>query len=72
MLARIKKDANLKEIPVIVLTTSDMPEDVRSSYRHHANSYITKPVDIEQFRRAIVSLNQYWFSVVRLPPATDH
>jgi len=67
VLEEIKGDADLAAIPVVVLTTSDAPEDVVSSYQRHANSYITKPVDIDQFRQAILMLNDYWFTVVKLP-----
>jgi len=67
VLEEIKRDDDLKQIPVIVLTTSDAPEDVVGSYQRHANSYITKPVEIEQFRKAILMLNDYWISVVKLP-----
>jgi CheY-like chemotaxis protein len=63
----IKSDPELRMIPVVVLTTSSDEADVRSSYQHFANSFITKPVDFEEFRRAIKAIEDYWLSVVRLP-----
>jgi len=66
-LTAIKADAALSEIPVVVLTTSDVERDVVASYQLCAASYITKPVDMEQFSSAIRSLGNYWFALVRLP-----
>lgn len=66
-LAAIKSEANFSNIPVIVLTTSDMEQDVVSSYRLGANSFITKPIDVEQFIEVIRQLEGYWFDIVRLP-----
>ena len=68
VLAEIKTDENLTIIPVIVLTSSKAEEDVLSSYRLHANSYITKPVDFEAFADAVASIENFWFGVVTLPP----
>ena len=65
-LRALKNDPNLRVIPVVVLTTSDSETDVMTSYLEHANCYITKPVNIEQFQKAIVETNAYWISVVRL------
>jgi len=67
-LREIKNDPRLKSIPVVVLTTSISEADVAGSYLEHANSFITKPVDLEQFYKAITEINTYWFSVVKLPP----
>ena len=67
VLREIKADKDFGAIPVIVLTTSDADEDVVRSYKEHANSYITKPIDMAQFRHAIRALEQYWFAVVKLP-----
>jgi CheY-like chemotaxis protein len=64
----IKNDPLLKSIPVVVLTTTNSKAAVTGSYMEHANSYITKPVDIEQFMMTIAAINGYWFSVVKLPP----
>ena len=67
VLREIKADKDFSAIPVVVLTTSDADEDVLRSYKEHANSYITKPIDMVQFRHAIRALEQYWFAVVKLP-----
>lgn len=66
-LAAIKEDAELKSIPVVVLTTSDVERDVVSSYHLGAAGYITKPVDMEQFIDAVRQLGDYWFVLTRLP-----
>ena len=67
MLAAVKSDDRLKEIPVIVLTTSDDERDIRKSYRTGANSYVKKPVDLPGLIRAAQKLTDYWFEVVVLP-----
>jgi len=67
VLAEIKSDPSLSVIPVVVLTTSRAEEDVLRTYRLHGNCYITKPVDFEQFVRVVQSIEDFWFSVVRLP-----
>ncbi|MDT3698834.1 MAG: response regulator [Thermincola sp.] len=64
----IKKDENLKTIPVIVLTTSDAEEDIARSYKLHANGYIKKPVDIVGFQQVVQSIKSFWFVVAKLPP----
>lgn len=69
VLTEIKQDDRLKQIPVIVLTTSDDARDVEACYRAGANSYVQKPVDMDGFLRAIERLNGYWFEVVVLPDA---
>ena len=69
VLNEIKTDPNLKQIPVIVLTTSKDDRDIEVCYRCGANSYIQKPVDLDGFMRAIERLNDYWFEVVILPKA---
>lgn len=66
-LAAIKADERFKGIPVVVLTTSDVEKDVIYSYQLGATSYITKPVDMPQFIKAIQLIGDYWFSLVRLP-----
>lgn len=68
VLTRLREDPTLTDIPVVVLTTSKAEEDVAASYRHHANCYISKPVDIEQFRSIVASIQNFWFTVVQLPP----
>ncbi|HSS75820.1 MAG TPA: response regulator [Thermoanaerobaculia bacterium] len=70
VLAEIKHDPLLKQIPVIVLTTSKDERDVEACYRCGANSYVQKPVDLEGFMKAIERLNDYWFEVVILPKVT--
>ncbi len=68
VLAEIKKDPELKRIPVVVLTTSRAEEDVLRSYDLHANAYVTKPVDLGQFLKVVRSLEEFWLAVVTLPP----
>lgn len=67
VLKRIKSDEDLAAIPVVVLTTSSAEEDVVRSYQLHANAYVTKPVDIHQFIRAVRKIDDFFVSVVRLP-----
>lgn len=67
VLAELKKDPDLKTIPVVILTTSDVDRDVNASYLLGANSFITKPMDMDAFFDAIRSVEEYWFRVVRLP-----
>ncbi len=69
VLNEIKTDPDLKQIPVIVLTTSKDDRDIEVCYRCGANSYIQKPVDLDGFMKAIERLNDYWFEVVILPKA---
>jgi two-component system, chemotaxis family, response regulator Rcp1 len=68
VLADIKADESLRRIPVVVLTTSKAEEDILRTYDLHANCYITKPVDLEQFIDVIKSIDDFWLTVVRLPP----
>ncbi len=68
VLAEIKADPNLKRIPVVVLTTSKSDEDIMRSYNLHANCYVNKPVDLEQFMNVVQAIDSFWLSVVRLPP----
>jgi chemotaxis family two-component system response regulator Rcp1 len=67
VLAEIKNDPELKLIPVVILTTSAAEEDVLKSYSLHANCYITKPVDLEQFTRVIRNIQEFWLTTVKLP-----
>ena len=67
VLQEIKGDATLKRIPVVILTTSKAEEDVLKSYNLHANCYVTKPVDLEQFIRVVRSIDTFWLTVVTLP-----
>jgi CheY-like chemotaxis protein len=66
-LAEIKQDVELRDIPVVTLTTSDVESDIAASYHLGAAGYVTKPVDISQFIKAISQLGEYWFALVRLP-----
>ena len=70
VLVEIKADPSLRTIPVVILTTSKTEEDVMRSYGMHANCFITKPVDFEQFTRVVQSINEFWCSIVTLPPPT--
>ncbi len=67
VLAEIKADANLRTIPVVILTTSETDEDILAAYNLNANAYVTKPVDFEQFIKVVRSIEDFWFTVVRLP-----
>jgi CheY-like chemotaxis protein len=72
VLADIKADDRLKRIPVVVLTTSQDEQDVLKSYNLHANCYITKPVDLDQFVRVVRSIEDFWLGIVVLPvPPTN-
>lgn len=71
VLAAVKEDARLRKIPVVVLTTSQAEEDVIRSYDLHANCYITKPVDFEQFMKVVRSIHDFWVTIVRLPADDD-
>ena len=68
VLAEIKADSDLKRIPVVVLTSSQAEKDIVATYNLHANCYITKPVDFEQFICVVRSIEDFWFAVVKLPP----
>jgi CheY-like chemotaxis protein len=70
VLAEIKSDNDLKTIPVVVLTTSRAEQDVLQAYKHHANCYITKPVDFEQFLNVVHSIESFWLMLVTLPTAS--
>ncbi|MGB7087432.1 MAG: response regulator [Phormidesmis sp.] len=69
VLAEVKDDPELSTIPVVVLTTSEAEEDILRSYALRANCYITKPVTLKQFVKAVESIGDFWLSVVKLPPA---
>ena len=68
VLAEIKNDPVLKSIPVVVLTTSSAEEDIIRSYNLHANCYVVKPVEFDNFVKAVQSIRQFWFTIVALPP----
>ncbi len=69
VLQEIKADSLLRRIPVVVLTTSKADEDIVRSYDNHANCYITKPVDLNQFIEVVSSIKDFWISIVTLPKA---
>jgi two-component system, chemotaxis family, response regulator Rcp1 len=68
VLADIKAHKDLKRIPVVILTTSKSEEDILKSYNLHANCYITKPIDLSQFIRVVRCIEDFWLSIVVLPP----
>ncbi|WP_151635875.1 response regulator [Noviherbaspirillum aerium] len=68
VLAEIKSNDSLKSVPVVVLTTSSAEEDVLRAYNLHANCYITKPVDFNQFTTVVRTIKEFWLTVVTLPP----
>ena len=68
VLAEVKADPKLKRIPVVILTTSKADEDIIRTYNLHANAYITKPVDLNRFVEIMHTLEEFWFTIVRLPP----
>lgn len=72
VLAEIKADANLKIIPVVVLTTSSAEEDIIKSYALHANCYVVKPMDFGSFVQIVKDIGHFWFSVVVVPPGDPH
>lgn len=67
VLAEIKADDNLRRIPVVILTTSSAEEDILRTYDLHANCYITKPVDLDQFVKVVQSIENFWLTIVKLP-----
>jgi len=67
VLAIMKQDANLKRIPVVILTTSDSEADVVQSYDLHVNAYVTKPAQVSQFSSVMKTIEDFWISVARLP-----
>lgn len=68
VLAEIKEDPDLKRIPVVVLTTSQAEADIIKAYNLHANCYINKPVDLDQFLSVVKSIEDFWLAIVKLPP----
>ncbi len=67
VLEEMKEDKVLKRIPVVILTTSKAEEDIVKSYDLHANCYVTKPVDLDQFMKVVRSINNFWLAIVKLP-----
>ena len=68
VLKEVKEDPVLRRIPVVILTISQAEQDILKAYDLHANCYITKPVDLNQFNIIVQSIENFWFSIVRLPP----
>jgi len=69
VLAEVKQDPDLKRIPIVVLTTSKAEQDVIKAYDLHANCYVTKPVDLDEFTWLVNLIQRFWFTVVQLPPS---
>ena len=67
-LRQIKGDEKMKTIPVIILTSSDSDEDIIDTYNLHASGYVKKPVKLNDFKRVVKEINEYWFVICRLPP----
>jgi two-component system, chemotaxis family, response regulator Rcp1 len=67
----IKEDPEFKRIPVVILTTSQAEQDIVRSYDLHANAYVTKPVDLDQFIKVIKAIEDFWLEIVKLPDGTD-
>jgi chemotaxis family two-component system response regulator Rcp1 len=68
VLVEIKHDVHLMQIPVLIFSTSSQPQDITTCYENYANSYIVKPVDMNNFHQLIKSLEDFWFHVAQLPP----
>src|SRR6185436_9261769 len=68
VLSEIKRDEDLRKIPVVILTTSKAEEAVLKSYDLHANCYVTKPVDLDKFITVVQSIARFWLTIVTLPP----
>jgi chemotaxis family two-component system response regulator Rcp1 len=71
VLEEIKLDPGLKSIPVVILTTSAAEEDILQSYQLHANCYIIKPVDLDQFLKVVKTIDNFWLAIVKLPSGPD-
>jgi CheY-like chemotaxis protein len=69
VLKEVKGDPDLRRIPVVMMTHSDDQRDVLDAYNAHVNCYVTKPVDLDQFITAVKSIENFWFSIVKLPAA---
>ena len=69
VLEKIKTDADLKRIPVVVLTSSEAETDIVTSYNLHANAYITKPIGLDSFQGVVKIIEDFWLTIVKLPPS---
>ncbi len=72
VLAEIKSDPLLKRIPVVIITSSEAEQDILRTYELHANCYVTKPVDLDQFIKVIQSIENFWLTIVTLPSSVDN
>jgi two-component system, chemotaxis family, response regulator Rcp1 len=68
VLAEIKSNDELKHIPVVIMTISQAEKDILKSYKLHANCFVTKPIDLKQFFEVVKTIENFWFSIVKLPP----
>ncbi len=68
VLEEVKTDPNLLAIPIVVMTTSEAEGDILNSYYHHANAYVTKPVDLDCFIDVVTKIEGFWLTIVKLPP----
>ncbi len=71
VLAEIKEDPELRVIPVVILTTSQAERDLAETYGLHANAFITKPLDLDRFVEVVQAIENFWFTIVKLPPRGD-
>ncbi|CAN5617090.1 response regulator [soil metagenome] len=71
VLEEIKEDPDLRPTPVVVLTTSEAERDLIKSYGMHANAYIVKPIDLDRFMEVVQAIEEFWFSIVKLPRPDD-
>jgi len=71
VLAEVKADKSLKRIPIVILTTSKAEEDIIKTYDLHANCYITKPIDLDQFLNVVKAIESFWMSIVILPDGIE-
>jgi chemotaxis family two-component system response regulator Rcp1 len=71
VLAEIKEDQDLRRIPVVVLTISQDEEDVLKAYNLHANCYVNKPLDLNRFLKVVQSIEDFWLTIVKLPPTGE-
>lgn len=72
VLAEIKEDASLRQIPVVILSSSEAEKDIFKSYDLHANCFVTKPVDLEQFLKVVRMIEGFWLTIVKLPPGENY
>jgi two-component system, chemotaxis family, response regulator Rcp1 len=71
VLKEIKEDPELRRIPVVVLTTSEAEQDLLTSYDLHANAYVTKPIDLDRFIEIVEAIEEFWFTIVKLPQVKE-